>query len=145
MDNNDRDTARGIAGRRNDMLSRYQIKRGVKLEDLPPKVQEGARVDTRKHTKHCLRPLADMVSRYLDDVSEAGWQEFEKAYREVIDQRFTDDSSPFDALAERARTEDVFIGCSCPTTTNPDVSHCHTVLALGFMKSQYPDLEVVLP
>ena len=126
------------------MLAGYQIKRGASLTDLPREVREGARIDTRKHTKHCLRPRADMAARFQGNVSDATWEEFADAYRELVEHRFSEDRSPFDELAERARTETVFIGCSCPTAKDPDVRHCHTFLALGFMKSKYPDLEVAL-
>jgi hypothetical protein len=53
--------------------------------------------------------------------------------------------APFDALAEQATGEDVYLGCSCPSRANPDVQRCHTVRALRFMKKKYPKLPVMLP
>jgi hypothetical protein len=53
--------------------------------------------------------------------------------------------SPFEAIAEIATREDVWIGCSCPTKRNPDVRRCHTFLALEFRAERLPDLEVVWP
>lgn len=46
---------------------------------------------------------------------------------------------PFDGLARRP---DVYLGCSCPTKTNPDVRRCHTWLALEFIRERCPDLDV---
>ena len=43
------------------------------------------------------------------------------------------------------RTEEVYLGCSCPTKKNPNVNHCHTVLALRFMSEHYPALDIVFP
>ena len=123
------------------MLARYQIKRGQPAAELPG----GIRRDARKHTRHCLRPSAEMVDAYLDDPSDAGWRAFANAYRKLIDRRFREDSGPFDQLAEDANQGDVHIGCSCPTKKNPDVRHCHTWMALEFMGGKYPDLEVVFP
>ena len=42
-------------------------------------------------------------------------------------------------------TDAAYIGCNCPTAKNPDLKHCHTLLALRVMKKHYPKLEVVLP
>ena len=51
---------------------------------------------------------------------------------------------PADVL-KMAKEKDVFLGCSCPTRKNPDVNRCHTVLALQFMKENFPELEVEFP
>lgn len=123
------------------VLSRYQMARGVSARALP----RGVRQDTRKHTRHVLRPTATIVSDYLAAPGDAAWQRFAKAYRALIAARFRDDRSAFDALAALARTEDVYLGCSCPTKHNPDIRHCHTWLALEFMRSHYPELEVRMP
>jgi len=125
------------------MLARYKMWRGKRPADDP--LPDGARMDTRKHTRHCLRPDTDRVKLYLSDPSDTAWTEFREAYLALLAKRFDEDPSGFDALAEHARGGDVHIGCSCPTTDNPDVNHCHTVLALGFMRERYPDLEIVFP
>jgi uncharacterized protein YeaO (DUF488 family) len=123
------------------MLSRYQMARGVPASALP----KGLRQDTRKHTRHVLRPNEAMVKEYLAAPTEAAWQRFARAYRALLDARFAEDRSAFDELAELARTEDVFLGCSCPTKHNPDVRRCHTWLALELFRERYPDLEVRMP
>lgn len=102
-------------------------------------------MDTRKHTRHVLRPEAEMVREILADPTPARRARFEKAYRKLLERRFREDRAPFDEIAALARTTDVFLGCNCPTAGNPDVRHCHTVLALRFMSAKYPDLDVVLP
>jgi hypothetical protein len=86
-----------------------------------------------------------MVTEYLADVSTTAWQEFRRNYLALLSMRFTQDRRPFDKLAELAGHNDVYIGCSCPTAKNPSVKHCHTTLALRFMKKQYPELKVLLP
>jgi hypothetical protein len=125
------------------MLARYKIYRGR----LPSgeKLPEGVRQDTRKHTRHCLRPTAEAVADFLRDPSDATWKKFSKAYRAAVKQRFQTNRQPFDELAELARGRNVYLGCSCPTAKNPDVDHCHTVLALQFMAERYPDLKVQFP
>ncbi len=125
------------------MLGRYTIYRGKR----PPHdaLPRGVRQDTRKHTSHCLRPAAEMVEKFLADPAAVSWDEFRTDYLALLESRFAADSGPFDTLAERARREDVFLGCSCPTRKNPDVRHCHTFAALQFMQQRYPDLHVVLP
>ncbi len=124
------------------MLGRYSMVRGAKAATLP----RGIRQDTRKHTRHCLRPTAELVTRVLaDDADDATWRAFAREYRGLLEQRFAADRSPFDALAELARASDVWLGCSCPTAKNPDVRRCHTALALGFMHEHYPDLDVRAP
>ena len=121
------------------MLARYTMHRGK-----PPDVV-GRRLDTRKHTRHCLRPTPEMVVRLLSGDPDYPWEQFRQDYRRLAAERFEQDRRPFDALAQLARREDVYLGCSCPTKKNPDVYHCHTVLALEFMHEHYPDLEIVFP
>lgn len=125
------------------MLARYQIVRGKRPRDNP--LPDGRRIDTRKHTQHCLRPTAEHVAALIENPTSAGFKRFAAAYRALIEQRFAEDRTPFDALAELARDEDVFIGCNCPTRWNPDVKNCHTTLALAFMHRKYPKLRVVMP
>ena len=115
------------------------MRRGVGLEALP----EGVRQDTRKHTRHILRPEADDVIAFLDGRME--WPTFAVRYRKTLERRYASDSDPFDVLATLARKEDVYLGCSCPTRKNPDVRRCHTWLALEFMGERYPDLDVRFP
>ncbi|MEO0604746.1 MAG: hypothetical protein AAF211_25160 [Myxococcota bacterium] len=121
------------------MLGRYQMRRGARADELPA----GIRKDTRHHTRHVLRPESDCVKRFL--AGELPWEGFRDAYRTTIWARMADDPAPFDALAELARTGDVWLGCACPTKRQPDVTHCHTWLALELMKQAYPDLEVRFP
>lgn len=123
------------------MLSRYQMARGVPASKLP----KGIRQDTRKHTHHLLRPPEGLVLDYLSAPSEEAWAHVAKEYRKTLAARFKEDRGAFDALAELARKEDVYLGCSCPTKKNPDVRHCHTWLALEFFREHYPDVEVKLP
>lgn len=73
------------------------------------------------------------------------WIAFGVRYEALLDARWAVDRAPFDALAELARSRDVYLGCSCPTRKQPDVYKCHTVLALRFMQAHYPDLDIVLP
>jgi uncharacterized protein YeaO (DUF488 family) len=124
------------------MLARYSMIRGAPAESLP----RGIRQDTRKHTRHVLRPDAEMVESVLEHADDAAtWRTFASGYHALLAQRFSEDRAPFDELAELARKEDVYLGCSCPTAKNPDVRRCHTSLALAFMKKHYPDLDVRLP
>ncbi len=125
------------------MLARYKIFRGKPPVDARPPV--GIRQDTRKHTRHCLRPPAQIVLDYLDDPTDETWEAFASGYISSLEDRFTADRSPFDALAELATQNDVFLGCSCPTAKNPDVRRCHTILALNFMHKHFPRLKIVLP
>ena len=127
------------------MLARYSMVRGQKASDFSKRLREGTRVDTRKHTRHFLRPDAARVESYLRAPDAAAWGEFERAYLARLEGRFAEAREPFDALARAAREGDVFIGCSCPTRANPDVNRCHTVLALRFMKRKYRTLEVTPP
>ena len=124
------------------MLARYHIVRGARPESDP--LPEGIREDTRKHTRHVLRPPAPLVEAFLADV-EAGFPEFRRGYERTLEERYAADPAPFEALAERAREGDVHLGCSCPTKHQPDVNRCHTVLALHFMKAKFSNLDVRLP
>ncbi len=123
------------------MLGRYTMKRGAKAADLP----EGIRQDSRKHTRHPLRPVKEDVDRYLAAPSDQAWEDFREAYLAALEERFAEDRGPYDALAELAAEDDVLLGCSCPTAKNPDVKRCHTTLALRFMQTKYPRLRVQLP
>jgi len=121
------------------MLGRYAMHRGRPAEELP----SGERQDTRKHTRHPLRPTPDLVERYL--ARDIGWGTFAAEYGAIVAARFAEDPAPFDAIAEAARAGDVWLGCSCPTKRQPRVDRCHTWLALEFMSRRYPDLDVSLP
>lgn len=121
------------------MLTRYTMKRGVAAAELPP----GIRQDTRKHTRHPLRPEKELVARYLEDPSDSAWNEFERSYLAELDKRFVKDRAPYDSLAELAADNDVHLGCNCPTAKNPIAGRCHTYLALEFMSRKYPGLRVV--
>jgi hypothetical protein len=125
------------------MLARYQIIRGKRPAHDP--LPQGVRVDTRKHTRHVLRPEPEQVRAYLAAPSSASFRHFARAYTAELERRYAADPAPFTALAETARHADVYLGCNCPTRANPNVLHCHTVLALSFMKRKYPKLEVRLP
>lgn len=130
------------------MLGRYQIRRGASLAALPERVRHGIRQDTRKHTRHCLRPEAAMVTALLQSSladRATAFTAFARAYRDLLTRRVAVDPRPFDALAALARDHDVFLGCSCPTARNPETTHCHTVLALRFLADRYPGLSVELP
>jgi hypothetical protein len=125
------------------VLARYQILRGKRPPDDP--LPSGVRLDVRKHVHHVLSPNAGSVVKLLDDPTPTAFRAFAREYEALLVARFREDRAPFDALAERASAEDVYIGCSCPTRKNPDVNRCHTVLALRFMKKKYPKLRVVFP
>jgi len=125
------------------MLARYKIHRGKPPADAQQ--PDGIRQDTRKHTKHCLRPPKEIVLEYPADPSAKTWKKFESSYLRSLEQRWKADSTPFDDLANLATTENVYLGCSCPTAKNPDVHHCHTVLALKFMHERHPALKVEFP
>ncbi len=128
---------------RRAMLARYKIYRGKRPAEDP--LPDGLRKDTRKHTRHCLRPSAEAVAAYLADPTEEAWEEFSRSYLSALEERFAEDRAPFDELASAATEGDVYIGCNCPTQTNPDVDRCHTVLALQFMEERYGELEVCWP
>ena len=123
------------------MITRYQIVRGAPAAALP----KGVRQDTRKHTRHPLRPSVAMVAAYLAAPGSTAWRRLAREYRALIAARFAADRAPFDALAELARTQDVHLGCNCPTRLNPSVERCHTWLALEFLRERYPDLDVRMP
>lgn len=125
------------------MLTRYQIIRGRRAPDDPLPV--GVRSDTRKHTRSPFRPDADEVAALLEARTDAAFATFARAYRGLLKQRFALDAEPFNAVAEQARGEDVFLGCNCPTDKNPDIRRCHTWLALEFMAERFPDLDVRFP
>ena len=109
-----------------------------------PDVQ-GLRMDTRKHTRHCLRPSNEIVTRLLSPDDDFSWSEFRVGYLRIVRERFKLDRAPFQLLAEKAAQEDVYLGCSCPTKRNPNVYHCHTILALEFMQENFPHLDVLFP
>jgi len=83
--------------------------------------------------------------RFLSDPGAAAFRQFSARYESDLQARFARDRSAFDALAERAENDDVYLGCNCPTRTNPEVTRCHTVLALRFMKRKYPRLPIQMP
>jgi uncharacterized protein YeaO (DUF488 family) len=125
------------------MLARYRIVRGKRGPDDP--LPDGARQDTRKHTRHVLRPSVELVEALLEDPSDASFARFERAYRALLEQRFHDERKRFDELAALARRENLYLGCNCPTARQPDVRRCHTRLALAFLRDHYPDLQVQMP
>lgn len=130
------------------MLGRYTIRRGAPIDALPSRVRSGTRVDTRKHTRHCLRPTAAMVTAMLGATPaarQAAFADFERDYLELLAARNAADPAPFDALRDAALGGDVFLGCNCPTRAQPDVRNCHTVLALRFLAARYPELDVETP
>ena len=122
------------------MISRYRIVRGKRRAGDP--LPEGYRQDTRKHTRHVLRPTYELASEFLRRPDDLGFAAFRKAYVELLERRFAEDRTRFDALAELARHKNVYLGCNCPTQKQPHVERCHTLLALRFLARQYPDLDV---
>jgi uncharacterized protein YeaO (DUF488 family) len=125
------------------MLARYRIVRGRRAVDDP--LPDGVRQDTRKHTRHVLRPSAELVHGLLLDASEASFRRFARAYRVLLEERFASERQRFDELARLAREKPVYLGCNCPTERQPDVRRCHTTLALAFLRERYPDLDVREP
>jgi hypothetical protein len=125
------------------VLGRYRMVRGRRPADEP--LPEGVRQDTRKHTRHVLRPEAAAVEALLAELSEDAWQAFAASYRALLEARAERAPEALDELARLAREGDLWLGCSCPTARNPDVRRCHTVLAIEFMSRRYPDLEVRWP
>ncbi len=123
------------------MLARYRMARGVPAARLP----QGIRQDTRKHTRHILRPEAEFVREFFENPTDEVWRRSMDAYRAELERRFAEDRRRFDELAELARGNDVYLGCSCPTRLVPDVRRCHTWTALEFMQERYPDLDVRMP
>jgi len=124
------------------MLARYKIYRGKPVAGVT--LPTGVRQDTRKHTRHCLRPQAESVAEYLAKPSARAWKKLSGSYLNTIKQRCKENATPIDKLAELAANKSVYLGCSCPTEKNPNVQHCHTVLALEFMQGRYPNLDVKL-
>lgn len=125
------------------MLSRYKMYRGERPEtdSLP----DGIRQDTRKHTRHCIAPDKEMVVKILENPSDdARWEKFSRQYTALLESRFANRRAEFDAIAKSAESSDVYFGCSCPTAKNPNPLHCHTVLALQFMKKKYAKIRVVV-
>ena len=126
------------------MLARYKIYRGQR--DPADALPKGVRQDTRwRRTKHPLHPGETMVKEFLEDPSIAAWRAFRRAYWDELERRYAKDRAPFDGIADLAGETDVFFGCSCPTKANPRVDHCHTFVAIEFMKGKYPDLQVQFP
>ena len=124
------------------MISRYTIVRGAPASSLPV----GIRQDTRKHTRHVLRPTAELVDSVLGaGASDAAWRAFPARYRAILEERFASERAELDRLAALAKLEDVYLGCNCPTAKQPDVARCHTTHALAFLKQKYPDLDVRMP
>ena len=125
------------------VLSRYRIVRGRRPPGEP--APTGIVQDTRKHTRHPLRPAADTVEALLADPSAAAFRRFRASYLRLLRARFRADRAPFDRLAALATDHDVHLGCNCPTRRQPDVRQCHTWLALEFLRDAYPELVVVFP
>ncbi len=126
------------------MLSRYTIYRGARPPSDP--LPDGIRQDIRwRSTRHPLHPPEQIVKQYLEAPGAKAWQALRRAYLAELTRRFREDRTPFDELAALAKDSDVFLGCNCPTKKNPRVDHCHTWLALEFMKKKYPKLKVVFP
>ena len=125
------------------MIGRYRIVRGKRPSDDP--LPEGERQDTRKHTRHILRPSAELVARFLGQPDAAGFKAFQAGYLHLLAERWRDQRAAFDALRDLGLRTDVFIGCNCPTTKQPDVTHCHTYLALSFLAKHYPELKIQWP
>jgi hypothetical protein len=123
------------------MLARYHISRGKRAPEDP--LPEGHRIDVRARRHHVLSPEEAEVTAFLEGATT--YREFARAYKELLANRFARDRAAFETLADEASRQDVYIGCNCPTHKNPDVKHCHTVLALQFMKQHYPKLDVRLP
>ena len=118
------------------MLTRYRMVRGERFAEGVP-LPDGIRLDIRKHTRHVLRPNPASVVALLAAPTDAAFGRFARKYETDLEARFAADRAPFDELAELSREHDVYLGCSCPTKANPDVRHCHTTLALAFMKRKY--------
>ena len=90
------------------MLARYRIHRGKRPPDDP--LPGGVRQDTRKHTRHVLRPEPNEVARYLADPSDAAWERFARAYRALLARRRGEFAQDFDDLAGLARQGDLWLG-----------------------------------
>lgn len=103
------------------------------------------RQDTRKHTRHILRPEANAVARYLRDPTASSWRSFAQDYRKLLGERYAGSPEAFEALRDLATEGDLWLGCNCPTAKNPDVRHCHTFLALQYLAERFPELEIQWP
>lgn len=126
------------------MLSRYKIYRGARPANEPK--PDGVCQDARyRCTRHPLHPPEKLVKQFFDSPAKNAWNEFRSAYLEELEKRFSADRAPFDELADLAGNKDVYLGCNCPTQKNPRVDHCHTFVALEFMKKKYPTLIVSIP
>jgi hypothetical protein len=125
------------------MLARYKMYRGERPLDDPLPV--GIRQDTRWRTRHVLGPTETLVKEFLAAPHQQAWSKYRRAYLELLEKRFAEDRTSFEKLAELARTNDLYIGCSCPTKLNPRFDQCHTFLALRFVKRKYPLLKVQFP
>lgn len=125
------------------MLARYRIVRGKRDPSDP--LPDGERIDTRKHTQHFLRPETASVEALIEAPTPENFRRFAREYQAALTQRMKTERRPFDELAARAKAGNVFLGCNCPTAWNPDVSRCHTTLALAFMQKHYPALRVRMP
>ena len=125
------------------MLSRYTMYRRRPANAGPLPV--GIRQDTRYHTNHILRPTEDLVETYLNNPTDAAWHRFKSEYLALLEQRFHEERTRFDDLAKLAMESNVYLGCNCPTAKNPVHGHCHTYLALGFMKKHYLKLKIEIP
>ena len=125
------------------MLSRYTIYRRRPVDAGP--LPDGIRQDTRHRFRHILRPTKEIVEAYLVDPTDAAWKTFRREYIALLKERFHSDRAPFDRLAKLATDNDVYLGCSCPTKSNPIHGRCHTYLALEFMQKKYRKLDVVVP
>jgi hypothetical protein len=125
------------------MVNRYKVCRRKRPAGEP--LPNGLRRDTRKHTRHCLRPSAELVNQFLGQPSSASRKDFATEYWRTLIARYEEDPAPFDRPAKLASKDEIYIGCSCPTKKNPEVDYCHTVLALRLIAGNYPELDVEYP
>ena len=75
------------------MLARFRMIRGARSAGDP--LPDGIRQDTRKHTRHCLRPTPELVSGFLDEPTDGNWRTFEEAYSRLIESRFAEDRASY--------------------------------------------------
>ena len=94
---------------------------------------------------HFLRPWWLLLIAAAVAISWLWRRRFAADYRRLLAARRRERPEAFDALARAAREGDLWLGCNCPTARNPDVRRCHTFLALAFLSTAYPDLEVAWP
>lgn len=120
------------------MLGRFQIKRKVAF----PRASGSVFKDSRKHTSHVFAPAKELVISYLRNPTLESWQTFQREYIRILRERLLSMPEKFEGIHRHAESGNYYIGCNCPTRTNPFLCRCHTVLALEFMKETYPDLEV---